>query len=82
MVQGYARRKGFTLVELLVVIGIIVVLAAILLPVFGAVRKRAKAANCMANLHDIGLAMKMAYQDHKSYPGEPVQNGSCQRRVM
>jgi prepilin-type N-terminal cleavage/methylation domain-containing protein/prepilin-type processing-associated H-X9-DG protein len=56
---GYGR-VGFTLLELLVVIGVIALLVAILFPVLGGVRKRAVVVKCANNLRQIGLAM-MSY---------------------
>src|SRR4029079_6934070 len=58
------RRNGFTLVELLVVIAVIAILAAILLPVFAQAREKAWAATCLSNARRIGLGLVMYYQDY------------------
>src|SRR5690606_19684225 len=55
---------AFTLIELLTVIAIIGILAAILIPVVGKVRSSAKAAMCMSNLRQIGTATFMYLNDH------------------
>ena len=60
-------QRGFTVTELVVVIAIIVVLAAILFPVFANVRRNARKVQCLANLHMIGVAMGMYLRDHASY---------------
>ncbi len=55
---------AFTLIELLVVIAIISILAAILFPVFGSVRERARATACLSNQKQIGLASMMYSEDN------------------
>ena len=63
------RRAGFTLVELLVVIAIITVLIAIALPVFSRAREKARQTACMANLHQLAMAVRMYRMDMGTYPG-------------
>ena len=62
-------RSAFTLVELLVVIGIISVLIAILLPALSAARESAKAVKCVSNLRQLAVAAQMYCNTfHGSYP--------------
>ncbi len=62
-------ESGFTLVELLVVIGIISVLIAILLAALAAAKERSRRVACMSNLRQLGVALATYYHDNKGrYP--------------
>jgi prepilin-type N-terminal cleavage/methylation domain-containing protein/prepilin-type processing-associated H-X9-DG protein len=61
-------RRGFTIVELLVVISIIGMLIALLLPAVQAAREAGRRATCNNNLHQLGLAMLNYESVHKVFP--------------
>src|SRR5438105_7236726 len=75
-------HRGCTLIVLLTVIAIIAILAAILFPVFAQAREKARAASCLSNLKQMGLAWMMYTQDYDekfpfALPGTDANWGRC-----
>src|SRR5262245_27228644 len=60
-------QDAFTLVELLVVIGVVSMLISILLPSLQRAREAAYTTQCLSNVRQIGLAAMMYVNDHKGY---------------
>jgi prepilin-type N-terminal cleavage/methylation domain-containing protein/prepilin-type processing-associated H-X9-DG protein len=69
-----SSKDGFTLIELLVVISIIVVIAAMLLPVIGTVRNMAISTKCMSNLRQQNLAFRAYANDWRGFLPIPMDN--------
>ncbi|HEY8296753.1 MAG TPA: prepilin-type N-terminal cleavage/methylation domain-containing protein [Candidatus Baltobacteraceae bacterium] len=67
------NQRGFTLIEMMVVVAIIAILAALLIPNFSRARAQAQTATCISNLKTIGTALELYYTDHQYYPTATTQ---------
>ncbi len=70
------QRHGFTIVELLIVISIIGVLAAMLLPAVNSAREAARRNSCANNLRQIGQASLQYLEQFKVFPPAQMRNGT------
>jgi len=62
-----SHRGGFTIVELLVVIGIIIILAALLLPALSRAKESARRAKCLSNLKQTSLGLRLFSQEYEGH---------------
>lgn len=62
------RERGFTLIELMVVVGVLSILVALLLPGVQSSREAARRLQCQSNLHQLGLAMHSYHASHNCFP--------------
>jgi type II secretory pathway pseudopilin PulG len=71
--RRYSPQMAFTLVELLVVIGVIVILISLLLPSISAARSQSRAVQCTANLRQLGIGLlQYAMDNHGNFPENVV----------
>lgn len=81
------RQSGFTLIEMLVVMGMAALLAAIIFPVWGAVARHQANSTCALNLKSIGTAVRMYREDFGGFPVDVTEqyrlydDGGVPRRV-
>lgn len=71
-------RRAFTLVEILIVLAIVGILAALILPVFSNARESSRITTCAGNLRQIGLSIRLYVQDNdRRYPNILVAPPHC-----
>ena len=65
------HNSGFTLIELMIVVAIVAILAAVALPAYNDHVKRGKIAEATSNLSSLRVRMEQFYQDNRTYVGGP-----------
>lgn len=77
-------RRGFTMVELLLVVAILGMLAALTWPVLGATRQAARRTTCASNLMQLGIAYQLYVEDYGRYPDSQFVNTAYikDRRIL
>jgi prepilin-type N-terminal cleavage/methylation domain-containing protein len=76
--RAFRGERGFTLIELMIVILVILVLAAILIPQFGLARERARKASCVSNQRNLETAVAMWETDN---PAPTLAGGTMNNSV-
>ena len=78
MTRDARRRGGFTLIEMLVVMAIIMILASLILPALRQAKARSRIAKCQNNLRQRGLALEMYLSDNgQRFPARAARNRSA-----
>lgn len=70
------KERGFTLIEMMIVVAIIAILVAILVPNFIRARAQAQTAACEANIKEIATALELYQTDNDKYPASGTVNSS------
>jgi prepilin-type N-terminal cleavage/methylation domain-containing protein/prepilin-type processing-associated H-X9-DG protein len=66
--KSYNGRRGFTLLELLIVVTVIAVLASLILPALSRAKHAARSAKCVSNVRQISLSLLLYVDDNGVYP--------------
>jgi prepilin-type N-terminal cleavage/methylation domain-containing protein len=69
-----SAAHGVTLLEMMVVLGLLAVLAAIVIPVFGGIQSRQRRATCAANLRAISEALLLYRDDYRAFPPDVTED--------
>ena len=75
-IKANLNQKGFTLIEVMIVVAIVGILAAIAMPAYTDYVKRGKAAEATSTLADLRVKMEQYYQDNRTYVGGPCAPGA------
>jgi type II secretion system protein G len=70
------KQRGFTLIEMMIVVAIIAILVSIVVPNFIRARAQAQTAACEANLKEIATALELYETDNDQYPASGTVNSS------
>ena len=71
--MNHCKPAGFTLIEILVIVGVIIILAAVLFPVFESVREHGRQTTCLSNMRQLGAGLLMYAQDNDAHFPEGTQ---------
>ena len=83
MLSHRPLKSGFTLIELVVVIAIIAILAAILFPVFAKAREKGRQTSCLSNNRQYAAAMLMYTQDYdETFPMSVYPTAGRDRHIL
>ena len=76
--RPHSNHRGFTLVEMAVVVAVIGIIAAILLPVFASVRENGRRTACLSNERQVGMAMMLYVADNgETFPSGKISPCDC-----
>ncbi|HOI65069.1 MAG TPA: type IV pilin protein [Thiomonas arsenitoxydans] len=66
------RNRGFTLIELMIVVAVVAILSAIAIPAYTSYVTRSKLTEAFSNLSSMSVALQQYYQDNRTYVGAPI----------